>query len=85
MPDPATFQLVLNESSLNFVLQLPSRKRERLLQALRHLAGSLNEEPLGIEKDATGRDLFVRIIGDWEITYWADWEKELRIIRLAQA
>lgn len=67
------------------MLQLPSRKRERLLQALRHLAGSLHEEPLGIEKDATGRDLLVRIIGEWEITYWADWEKELRIIRLAQA
>ena len=85
MPEPPRFELILNESSLNFVLQLPARKRERLLHGLRHLAETPQENLIGIEKDLTGRDLCVRVVGEWEVTYWADWEKELRIVRLARA
>jgi hypothetical protein len=76
---------VLNESSLNALLQLPARRRERLLQALRTLADTLHVEPLAIEQDQTGRDLFVRILDDWELTYWTDWENELRIVRILDA
>jgi hypothetical protein len=84
MPEPSRPQLVLNEGSLNFVLQLPARKRERLLQTLRALADTLHVEPMGIEKDHTGRDLFVRVIDIWDVTYWTDWENELRIVRIIE-
>ena len=82
MADSSRPQLVLNESSLNVVLQLTARKREEVLRAMKNLAGSLHEEPIGIETDISGRDLFVQVIEGWEITYWADWEKELRIVRI---
>ena len=75
-------ELVLNESSPNFLLQLTSRKREQLLSSLRVLADSLHEDPIGIETDSSGRPHYVRIINGWEITYWADWENELRIVRI---
>lgn len=80
MPDRP--QLVLNESSLNFVLQLSAGKRERLIQCLKELANSTHQEPLGIETDSTGRELYVRIFSEWEVTYWSDWENELRIVRI---
>ena len=76
---------MLNESSLNVLLQLPARRRDRLLQALRGLADTLHLEPMAIEQDHTGRDLFVRILDDWELTYWTDWENELRIVRILEA
>ncbi len=76
---------MLNESSLNALLQLPARRRERLLQALRLLADTVHVEPMAIEKDRNGRDLFVRILDRWELTYWTDWENELRIVRILEA
>jgi len=85
MAGPSRPQLVLNESSLNFVLQLPSRRRERLLQTLRGLADTLHVEPMGIERDLIGRDLYVRVVDGWEVTYWTDWENELRIVRIMEA
>ncbi len=70
---------------MNVLLQLPARRRERLLQALRELAGTLHLEPMAIEQDQTGRDLFVLILDGWELTYWTDWENELRIVRILEA
>ena len=66
------------------MLQLSVRKRERLLQTLRALADTLHVEAMGIEKDLTGRDLFMRVIDNWEVTYWTDWENELRIVRIIE-
>jgi len=72
----------MNESSLNFLLQLPARKRERLLRLLMELADSIHEAGMGMERDARGRDIHVRGIGEWEVSYWPDWENEVRIVRI---
>ena len=81
---PETPKLVLSEDSLAFLLGLTKRQRDSLMTALRNLTTSLHEPTFGTEFGASGRRVDIRVINGWEIAFWADWEDELRIVRLGQ-
>ncbi len=82
MPGPP--KLVLDEQSVEAILELPSQLRRRILAALNQLrndAPQVTEDYT--EKDSTGRRISVKAVRPVMIHYWLDGAvNEFRIIRV---
>ena len=62
------------------------RDRERVLSFLEKLADNPNTPGDYVERDAVGRPLQIKIVGDYALTYWADHPvNEIKVIHIERA
>jgi len=79
----AEWQLVLNESSVEFLLACKSRQRNELIKGLQHLKEDPHQQGEFEGRDSTGRPVHLKIIGSFIVTFWQDtFVREMRIIRI---
>ncbi len=65
---------------------VPSSNRQRILNFIEYLAINPFDEGDYTERDSTGRECQVRIIGKFAVYFWADHaEKEVRIVDVIDA
>jgi hypothetical protein len=78
-----SFQLVLNEGAVHFLLALKARHRQRLILALESLAAEPLQNGDFEAMDDTGRPVQIKADGSFLISFWPDtFVRELRIIKL---
>ena len=65
----------------------PSRRdRELILKFLESLSNDPNKRGDYEERDHVGRQVQIKIVGDFALTYWADHPvKEIKVIRIEKA
>ena len=68
-------------------LERPSRgERERILSFLEKLGEDPNKLGDYLESDEAGRNVQIKIIGDYALTYWADHAvKEVKVTKIEKA
>lgn len=75
--------MVLNESSVVFLMGRRTIEREQLLNALRQIADNPTQNANYAVKDSSGRPMAIKIAGRFLITFWADhFVRELRVINI---
>jgi hypothetical protein len=78
-----SWQFVLNETSVHFLLAAKPRHRQKLIQALEAIAADPMQKGDFEANDDTGRPIQIKVAGSFLITFWPDaFVRELRIINL---
>ena len=81
-----SWEFVLNQSSVEYILSLRPKERERILSSLAGLLDNPHRAPDFAERGASGRSYSVVICGPYSITYWLDpMIQELRVVRILKS
>lgn len=80
------WELVIHGPTLSFLLSCRASERHRILNFCNQLVSDPYQHGDYQEFDLTGRQLEVRIVGNWAITFWTDHAvKEVRVVRIEPA
>jgi hypothetical protein len=75
--------LVLNQTSVEFLVGCGAKGRETLIKALEELAANPHQSGEWVAKDSTGRPVQIKHAHGFLITFWPDsFVKELRVIKI---
>ena len=78
-----SWQFVLNESSVHFLLAITARHRQQLIHALEAIAAEPLQKGDFEVKDETGRAIQIKVAGSFLISFWpGTFVRELRVINL---
>jgi hypothetical protein len=78
-----SWQFVLNESSVLFLLGTTSQNRQKLIRSLEKIAAAPLQAGDFEVKDDTGRTIQVKTAGSFLISFWPDtFIRELRVIKI---
>ncbi len=67
-----SWQFVLNETSVNFLLGTRLRLREKLIHALQVIAADPMQKGDFVGKDDAGRTIQIKVAGSFLISFWPD-------------
>jgi hypothetical protein len=78
-----SWQFVLNETSVHFLLGTKPRHRQALIRALQIIAADPMQRGDFVGEDDAGRSIQIKVAGSFLISFWPDTlVRELRVINI---